>query len=160
MDTLAMYLLAAAFFGFSAWKDPRKTRQAFVKGLKAIEGILPQLLAVLLVIALVLAVFEPATISRVLGERTGFLGVLFAGIIGAITLIPGFVAFPATGELLRHGAGTLQAATFVSSLMMVGVVTLPVEIACFGRRAALARNGLAFLFSFGAAYFVAWVVGL
>lgn len=160
MDTLAMYILAAALFGVSAWKDPRKTRQAFVKGLKAVEGLLPQLLAVVFIIALVLAAFEPAAISRMFGERTGFLGVVLAGVVGAITLVPGFVAFPAAGELLRNGAGTLQVATFVSSLMMVGVVTLPVEIACFGRRAALARNGLAFLFSFGAAYFVAWVVGL
>lgn len=160
MDTLAMYILAAALFGLSAWKDRGKTRQALVKGLRAIESILPQLLAVLFIIALVLAAFEPAAISRVLGEQTGFLGVLLAGVIGAITLVPGFVAFPVTGELLRHGAGILQAATFVSSLMMVGVVTLPVEMACFGKKAALARNGLAFLFSFGVAYFVSWVVGL
>lgn len=49
-------------------------------------------------------------------------------------------------------------ATFVSTLMMVGAVTLPVEIRVFGKRTALARNALAFVFSFGAALFVWWVV--
>jgi hypothetical protein len=44
--------------------------------------------------------------------------------------------------------------------MMVGVVTLPIEIAYFGKRITFARNAFAFLFSFAAAFFVAWVVGL
>jgi hypothetical protein len=34
------------------------------------------------------------------------------------------------------------------------------EIKYFGKRAAIARNSFAFLFSFVAAVFVAWVVGL
>ena len=37
---------------------------------------------------------------------------------------------------------------FVSGLMMVGVVTLPVEVSYFGRKLSLVRNLLAFLFSF------------
>lgn len=35
--------------------------------------------------------------------------------------------------------------------MMVGVVTIPVEIKYFGRKATLLRNGMAFVFSFIAA---------
>ncbi len=131
-----------------------------MKGLRALEGLLRQLLAVVILIAVLLAVFDAELISRVLGERSGLWGVLGAGIIGSITLIPGFVAFQLAGELLRNGAGVLQIATFVSTLMMVGVVTLPIEIAYFGKRITFARNAFAFLFSFAAAFFVAWVVGL
>jgi uncharacterized membrane protein YraQ (UPF0718 family) len=160
MDTLVMYVVAAVLFGLSAFKNRDKTRQALLKGLKALEGIMPQFLAVLVFVALILAVFDPAAISRLIGEKTGLWGVLAAALVGAITLIPGFVAFPAAGELLRNGAGTLQVATFVSSLMMVGIVTLPMEIKYFGKRAAVARNAFAFLFSFVAAVFVAWVVAL
>ncbi len=158
MDTLILYIAALVLFVVSALKDREKTKKAFMKGLKALEGILPQFIAVLVFVAIVLAVFDAEFISRFIGDKTGLVGTITAGLIGAITLIPGFVAFPAAGELLRNGAGTLQIATFVSSLMMVGIVTLPMEIRYFGKRAAIARNSFAFLFSFIAAVFVAWVV--
>lgn len=160
MDTLILYIIALVFFIISALKDREKTKKAFNKGVKALEGILPQFLAVLVFVAIVLAVFDAKMISSLIGEKTGLPGTIVAALIGAITLIPGFVAFPAAGELLRNGAGTIQVATFVSSLMMVGIVTLPMEIKYFGKRAAIARNSLAFIFSFIAALFVAWVVAL
>ncbi len=160
MDTLILYIVALVFFIISALKDRDKTKIAFKKGIKALEGILPQFLTVLVFVAVVLAVFDAEMISRFVGEKSGLLGTIAAALIGAITLIPGFVAFPAAGELLRNGAGTVQIATFVSSLMMVGIVTLPMEIKYFGKRAAIARNSLAFIFSFIAALFVAWVVAL
>ena len=69
-------------------------------------------------------------------------------------------AFPAAAALLSAGAGATQIAAFVSSLMMVGVVTLPMEMKYFGKRAALFRNAFAFVFSLIAALFVGWVVGL
>ena len=85
---------------------------------------------------------------------------LGASLVGAVTLIPGFVAFPAAAALLKGGAGATQIAAFVSSLMMVGVVTLPMEMRYFGKRAALLRNALAWVFSIAAAFFVGWVVSL
>lgn len=160
MDTLILYAAAGVLLVLSLIKDRHKTMRAVKKGLKAFEGILPQFLVVLVLVAAVLAFFDPETISALIGERSGILGVLAAALVGAITLIPGFVAFPAAAQLLKSGAGVLQIAAFVSTLMMVGVVTLPLEIKYFGRRAAIARNTLAFGFSFLVAIFVAWVVSL
>lgn len=160
MDTIMLYAAVVSLFALSLAKDRKKTRAALAKGLKALEGILPQFLTVLALIAAALALLDPATIGRFLGEGTGWVGVAVAGAIGSITLIPGFVAFPLAGELMRNGAGVTQVAAFVSTLMMVGVVTFPLEASIFGKRAALARNGLALAFSFGAAIFVSWVVSL
>lgn len=160
MDTLIFYIVAILLFGISFAKDRNKTRQALLKGLKALEGIMPQFITVLILIAVMLAVFNAQAISRFLGAGTGTVGVIAAAAIGSITLIPGFVAFPLAGELLKNGAGTLQIATFVSTLMMVGIVTLPMEISYFGKRTAIMRNVFALAFSFVAAIFVAWAVGL
>ena len=44
--------------------------------------------------------------------------------------------------------------------MMVGIVTLPMEMKYFGKKTAILRNSLAFLFSFAAALFVGWAVSL
>lgn len=155
-----MYVIALGFFVASFLKDRKKTKQALMKGIKSVEGILPQFLVVVIFISISLSVLKTETISRFIGESSGIAGMIVASLVGAITLIPGFVAFPAAGELLHNGAGTLQIAAFVSSLMMVGVITLPMEIQYFGKRAAILRNVIALLFSFCAAFFVAWVVAL
>jgi uncharacterized membrane protein YraQ (UPF0718 family) len=140
-------------FPFSKTK---KNRAALLKAWKAFENILPQLLGVFLLISLSLAYLEPDTVGRFLGERSGWLGVAIAAVAGAVTLMPGFVAFPTAALLLRGGAGLMQMAAFVSTIMMVGVVTAPLEIIECGKKLALTRNALAFAFSFA----VAWVIGL
>ncbi|MEW6548437.1 MAG: permease [Spirochaetota bacterium] len=160
MDTAFMYVAAALGLAVSFVKSRDKTKAALKKAFKAFEGILPQFLVVLVLVAITLSVLDTATVSRFLGAESGALGVLIASAVGAITLIPGFVAFPAAAALLEGGAGATQIAAFVSSLMMVGVVTLPMETKYFGRKAAVMRNLLAFGFSLVAALFVGWVVGL
>jgi hypothetical protein len=65
-----------------------------------------------------------------------------------VTLIPGFVSFPLAAALYENGAGLMQIAVFVSALMAVGVVTLPVEIKYFGRKVSIIRNVLAFIYCF------------
>jgi hypothetical protein len=66
------------------------------------------------------------------------------------------VAFPLAAALLKSGAGFMQIAVFISTLMMVGIVTMPVEIKYFGKKATFIRNGMAFMFSF----VVAVVIGV
>jgi hypothetical protein len=42
----------------------------------------------------------------------------------------------------------MQLAAFISTLMMVGVITIPIERKTFGMKATLTRNAAAFVFSF------------
>jgi uncharacterized membrane protein YraQ (UPF0718 family) len=160
MDTFLLYLFAGICLILSLLKDRQKTRTAMKKAFKAFEGILPQFLVVFLLVAMIMAILDTRTISLLLGKESGAWGVLAASLVGAVTLIPGFVAFPAAAVLLQGGAGVTQIAAFVSSLMMVGVVTLPLEIQFFGKRAAFSRNLLAYGFSLVAAVFVGWAVRL
>jgi uncharacterized membrane protein YraQ (UPF0718 family) len=160
MDTLFLYVAVIVLFGISLAKDRVKTKKALLKGLKSLENIMPQFITVLILIAIMLTVLTAETISRFLGAGTGWVGVAIAAAIGSITLIPGFVAFPLAGELLQNGAGVMQIATFVSSLMMVGIITLPMEITYFGKRTAILRNAFALIFSVVAASLVTWAVSL
>lgn len=155
MFTYILYGLAIVLLLISFFKDRKKTHQALKKAWKAFENILPQFLAILLLIGLMLAVLTPEMISTIVGQESGWIGILLAALLGSITLIPGFVAFPLAAALLNNGAGLAQIAVFVSTLMMVGIVTMPVEMKYFGKRATLTRNGLAFVFSI----MVALVIG-
>jgi len=151
--SLAIILLAASYL-----KDKSKTKKALKKAWKSFENILPELLVIMLLIGVLLAVVDHELISSLLGESSGWFGVILASIIGAITLIPGFVAFPTAALLLKGGAGYMQIAAFVSTLMMVGIVTLPVEVKYFGKKISYVRNVLAFMFSFIVAIVVGMVV--
>lgn len=156
MFTIILYLLAFTFLIVSFFKDRKKTKMALKKAWKAFENILPQFLSILIIIGVLLAVLTPETISKLIGHQSGWIGMLIAGIVGSITLIPGFVAFPLAAALLKSGAGFMQIAVFISTLMMVGIVTIPLEIKYFGRKTAILRNSLAFIFSF----VVAIVIGV
>lgn len=145
--TITLYILAGTALIVSFIKSRKQTALALKKAWKSFENILPQFLSILIIIGVMLAALSPAQISSLLGQKTGFIGVLIAAAIGSITLIPGFIAFPLAAALLQNGAGYMQIAAFISTLMMVGIVTLPLEISIFGKKAALSRNIAAFFFS-------------
>lgn len=148
MFTLALYILVSILLLLSFYKNKKKTRMALKKGWKAFENILPQFLVIILIIGMSLSLLSPEVISKILGGQSGWFGMLSAAVIGSVTLIPGFVAFPLASALLENGAGVMQIAVFVSTLMAVGVITYPVEKKYFGRKITILRNSLAFVFSF------------
>ena len=155
LQSYCMYLsLGLLLFSFA--KDKLKTKMALIKAWKSFENILPQFLSILIIIGIMLTLFNPEMISILIGRQSGWLGIVLASLIGSITLIPGFVAFPLAAALLKSGAGLSQLAVFISTLMMVGIVTMPVEFKYFGKKAAILRNALAFVFS----YVVAIVMGV
>jgi len=151
----SIYIITALALGFSFYKSKEKTIQALQKAWKSFENILPQFLSILLIIGFVLSVLNANQISKFIGQESGWFGVLIASVIGSITLIPGFIAFPLASALLNNGAGYMQIGAFISTLMMVGIVTIPLEIKFFGKKAAILRNSLAYVFSL----FVALVLG-
>jgi uncharacterized membrane protein YraQ (UPF0718 family) len=151
-----IYAITIILLVFSAIRDWQKTKKALLKAWKAFENILPQFLGIIVLAGIMLALLNPQLISQIIGRQSGWVGVAGAALVGSVTLIPGFIAFPLAALLLQNGAGVSQIGAFISSLMMVGVVTLPVEIRFLGRKVALFRNLLAFAFSF----LVALVIGL
>jgi len=155
---ITLYIIALALLGLSFYKDKKKTKMALKKAWKSFENILPELLVIMLLVGLLIAILNPELISKIIGSNSGWLGVILAAIVGSITLIPGFVAFPTAAMLLDGGAGYMQIGAFISTLMMVGIITLPVEIKYFGKRITYMRNLFAFIFSFVVAGIIGWVV--
>jgi len=155
----ALYLIAIAFLIFSFVKDKKKTRMALKKAWKAFENLLPMLLGIIIIVGIIIAVLDPQLIAKLIGKNSGFMGVLILAVIGSVALIPGFIAFPTAALLLNGGAGYMQIGAFISTLMMVGVITLPLEISYFGKKVAIIRNVMAFLFSFLVAFVIGKVLG-
>lgn len=121
-------------------------------------SVLPQFVAILLLIGLLLAIVTPEMIQRVIGAESGFFGMLITSLLGAVTLVPALIAFPVAAELLNNGAGITQIAVFISTLTMVGFITLPMEIKYLGKKVAVLRNILAYLFAFATAFIIGAVL--
>lgn len=148
MFTISLYVVAATLLLLSAIFNKSRTLVALKKSWKSFENILPQFLAVILIIGLTLAALSPESISELIGKQSGWLGMLGAAIVGSVTLVPGFVAFPLAAKLMGSGGGMMQVTVFISTLMAVGVVTLPLEMQYFGRKIPLIRNVMAFFYCF------------
>ena len=147
MEMFTKILYGAAILGLmiSFVKDREKTKLVLKKAWRSLENILPSILAILLLIGFILTFLDAQAVSNLLGTDSGAFGMVIATVVGCVTLIPGFVAFPLAASLLASGAGYAQIAIFISTLMMVGIATLPLEMNCFGRRIALKRNILSLI---------------
>jgi uncharacterized membrane protein YraQ (UPF0718 family) len=136
--------------------DRKKTIAGFKKGWNMFKNLFLPFINILILISLVLYIIPPDLISRYLGAGSGPLGMFVAALVGSIALIPGFISYPIAANLIHQGASYSVVATFMTTLMMVGVVTLPLEISYFGKRVAILRNTL----NFGAAIIIGLAVGI
>lgn len=159
MFTYILYVVAVGLLLLSFLKDKSKTKKALKKAWKSFENILPQFLAVLIIVGITLAVLDAKTISKLIGTQSGILGMALSAIIGSISLIPGFVAFPLVASLLKAGAGYGQITMFLSTLMMVGIVSIPVEVQYFGTKTVAKRNVLSFLFAVAISFVIGGMIG-
>lgn len=158
MFNLILYIATAVLLAVSWQRSPDKTRLAVQRAYLSFMHILPLMLAIFMIIGFIMAWLSPELISAAMGEESGVWGVLLASLGGSIVMMPGFVAFPLAASLLETGAGLPQIVAFLSTLMMVGLATLPLEISYFGRRAALMRNACGFVLSLFIAAIMGWIL--
>jgi len=160
MTGIILYSAAAILLILSFIKSKDKTIKAIKIGLKSFENIMPQFLCIIITMGIILAIVDPNTISKLVGSNSGFLGVALSSVIGSITIMPTFVAFSTGNTLLQSGAGYPQVGALISTLTMVGIITYGLEAKYIGKKAALLRNIIAFIFSFIVAFFIGKVVNL
>jgi len=120
--------------------DSERTLKAFKVAVKRFVTILPAFLGMLILVSIVLFLIPDRVISQYLGSSNIFTGVLFASFLGSITLMPGFIAFPLCGILLKKGVLYMVLSAFTTTLMMVGILTYPIEKAYFGTKVTIIRN--------------------
>lgn len=159
MTTYMLYGIVIILYLISFLKNRDKTKQALIKSAKSFESIMPQFLSVIFIVGFILTALSPETISKLLGDKSGVVGVFIASIIGSITIMPTFVAFPTAALLLENGAGYTQVTALISTLMFVGVITFPMEAKFIGKRAALIRNLIYFLYSILVAFVIGRLMG-
>ena len=88
-----------------------------------------------------------------------FTGVALASLLGSVTVMPGFIAFPLAGILVQKGVAYMVIAAFTTTLMMVGVLTVPIEKAYFGLKVTVIRNVISFFIAIAVAIMIGLFFG-
>jgi len=133
-----------------------KTFKALRISGKRLLRILPAFLIMLILVSIVLFLFPDEIISDYLSGHNKFIGVIIASFLGSITLMPGFITFPLAGILLKEGVAYMVLSAFTTTLMMVGVLTYPIEKQYFGIKVTIIRNAISLLI----ALIIALVTGI
>ena len=141
---IALSLGTSVLLLLSFLADRGITAAGLKKGLRMFLNILPALLTVLILVSVFLYVVPPLVLTRWLGRGTGWAGIGTAAALGSISLIPGFIAFPLGAILVKSGVSYQVVAVFITTLMMVGILTLPLEAKYFGLKVSIIRNVLSF----------------
>jgi len=100
---------------------------------------------ILIVIGILLGFVPEETISKIIGENSNFIGIILIGFTGAIMHIPSLISFPLASSLIEKGASVTSVAVFITTLTMIGFVTLPLEIREMSKKFAFLRNGISFI---------------
>lgn len=147
-----LYVVAGLAVIVSLIFSREKTVRAVRIATKRLLNILPAFIVMLVLISIVLFLIPDEMIARYLGHDSTYMAVLAASVLGSVVLMPGFITYPLAGILLTKGVQYMVLSAFTTTLMMVGVLTYPVEREYFGARVTIIRNVISF--------FVALVVAL
>lgn len=147
MSTIILIGSAILALLISLRKDKKKTMNSLDQAKQMMKGMISDMVGILLLIGLVLTLIPTDMIERLIGNESGFFAVLISAVIGTITLIPAFVAFPLIGSLKSGGAGIVTLTAFLTTLTMVGFLTMPLEVKSFGKKFTFIRNSVSFVFA-------------
>jgi uncharacterized membrane protein YraQ (UPF0718 family) len=145
MTTVIMVLLAVGFLLFSIIKSRKKTIESVKIAKKLFQNTFVEVAGVMALVGLVLALLPPDLIQQLLGGESKILSTVFGALIGTVTIMPAFIAFPLSKSLYMSGAHLVTIAAFLTTLTMVGVATYPIEVRHFGRKFTLVRNSISFV---------------
>ena len=139
-----LYAITGVLLLISLVRSRKKTLKALKISLRKFAYILPAFLTMLIFVSIVLFLVPDTTLLHYLGDNSRFASLVFASFLGSITFMPGFIVFPLCGILLEKGVGYMAIAAFTTSLMMVGVLTYPIERKYFGVKITIIRNTVSF----------------
>ena len=124
----------------SLMNSREKTLATIKNAARRMWNILPLFLLVMALFAVAITIMPKAVTSKTIGADSGFGGLVLAIVVGSITMMPGFIAFPLCGALLNQSVPYYILAGFTLALMNVGFVTLPMQIQYLGLKVVVVRN--------------------
>ncbi|MFO7897353.1 MAG: permease [Candidatus Cloacimonadales bacterium] len=154
-----LYIITALLFLLSLLKDRQKSLKALQIAWKKFRNIIPAFMTMLILVSIILYLLPAELILKYLGTENIYSGLSLAAILGSITMMPGFIAYPLSGILLQQGVPYAVLGAFSTTLMMVGIATFPLEQKFLGTKVTIVRNLLGFIIAIIIALVIGWAYG-
>lgn len=137
---IILYCITGLALLLSFAADRGKTRTAVARAVKRFGRIMPALFIMLAVVSCVPVQALATALFKVTDHFCWAVSLAAASLAGAFMMLPGFIVYPLCGIFAENGTPYYLLSAMTTTMMMVGVVTFPVEASCLGVKPALARN--------------------
>ena len=137
----------------------RKIRNAVIKAAEGLFKMLPLLIGIILLISLAKAII-PETAYASLFRNNALLNPLIGSAVGSILAGSPITSYILGGELLEQGVSLLAVTAFLVAWVTVGIVQIPAESIMLGKRFAIIRNIVGFVFAIIVAVVTVTITGL
>ncbi len=137
----------------------RKIKEASVKAVKGLGNSLPVLAGVVLLVGLANTAI-PKTIYSTLFSKNVFLDLVIGSGLGSILAGNPITSYVLGGELFVQGVSLIAITAFLVAWVTVGLAQLPAEIISLGKKFAILRNIISFVFSIFVAIITVFILGL
>jgi uncharacterized membrane protein YraQ (UPF0718 family) len=155
---LSLNITALLLIIISVLKDHRKTQNALKIAIQSGKNMLPTLLLLIVFIGILLGWIPNLWIQKFLGESSGFWGVIGAALLGSVVMMQSFIAYPLANSFLTSGASLTVIATFLTTLTMIGIVSLPLQVQELGKPITIYRNLFSFIFAIFIGLLIGWIL--
>ncbi len=108
--------------------------------------VLPLLIFAFIVAGIVQTLIPSEAISKMIGEESGFKGILIGCLAGGLTPGGPYVSLPLVAALYRSGAGIGTTVAFLTAWSLWAFARLPMEIGILGVRFTLIRFACTLIF--------------
>lgn len=139
-------------------KKAERAKQAVKKAGRALFRALPILLGTMLIISLALLIPKSFYVTIFRGNL--LVDSIVGTVIGSISAGNPITSYIIGGELLKQGISLLAVTAFLVAWVTVGMVQLPAEIMMLGKKFAILRNILSFVFAIIVAIITVLLFGL
>lgn len=146
----AQLIVSAVTISFYLWaftKRRSKFKGSYIKGFKNLLRNSIRILSIFVVIGILQSFLSKEMVGEFLMTFSGIKGILIGTLIGAIMMGPVISGYPICRYLLDHGGSYGLVSSFLFSWVMVGLISIPLELRSFGSKFTLLRNTLAFFFA-------------
>lgn len=126
---------------------------------RALGNSLPVIFATILLVSLLVNLIPSSFYPKVFSGNI-LIDPFIAAILGSISTGIPIISYIISGELLAQGISLIAVTAFIVTWVTVGVVQFPAEATILGKKFALKRNILSFIFSIIVAILTVLILGV
>ena len=123
-----------------------KFKESVAKSARMIWKVIPLIIGTILLVSLIISLIPQSFYLKIF-QGNIILDPVIGSAIGSVSAGNPLVSYIIGGELLKQGISLIAVTAFIVAWVTVGFVQLPAESVILGKRFALLRNLLSFIFA-------------